>query len=149
MHHAETTVSPSVFKRIASLFYEALTIIALAFVGVGLFVSVFGDASQAPTKRIAMQLFIWLLLGAYYVISWVKQGQSLAMRSWHIKVVPAAPSQQHRPLSVPTAIARYVLATCSVGILGLGFLIGLLPNRQFLHDQLLQLCQIDTKKTNA
>ena len=140
---------PSVLKKLASLFYEGLTIIALAFVGVGLFVSVFGDASNAPTKRIALQLFIWLLLGAYYVISWVKRGQSLAMRSWQIKIVPAQPSKQHLPLSLSTAIARYVLATCSFGVFGLGFLIGLLPNRQSLHDQLLQLCQIDIKKIKS
>lgn len=142
-------MSPSFLKRLASLFYECLTIIALAFVGVGVFVSVFGDATNDPAKRIALQLFIWLLLGAYYVISWVKRGQSLAMRSWQIKVVPTEPSKRHLPLSVSTAILRYVLATCSLGLLGLGFLVGLLPNQQSMHDQLLQLSLIDIKKSVA
>lgn len=138
---------PSLLKRVASLFYEALTIIALAIAGVGVFVSVFGDASDDPTKRIALQLFIWLLLGAYYVVSWVKRGQSLAMRSWHIQVVPTAQAQRHLPLSFQTAVMRYILATASLGLFGLGFIVGLLPNQQFLHDKLLQLSLIDIKQT--
>lgn len=142
-------MSPSLIKQLASLFYELLTIIALAFVGVGVFVSVFGDASDDPAKRLALQLFVWLLLGAYYVLSWVKRGQSLAMRSWQIKLVPRDQNKCHLPLSISAAIMRYLLATLSVGLLGLGFLIGLIPNRQYLHDQLLQLRLIDLKKTNA
>ncbi len=142
-------MSPSLLKQLASLFYEILTMIALAFVGVGIFVTVFGDASDDPVKRTALQLFIWLLLGAYYVVSWVKRGQSLAMRSWQIKVVPTDSDKRHLPLSVTTAMLRYLLATFSVGIFGLGFLIGLLPNQQFMHDQLLQLSLIDLKKTKA
>ncbi len=137
---------PGLLKKLASLFYEVLTIVALAFVGAGVFVSVFGDASDDSAKRIVLQLFIWLLLGAYYVISWMKRGQSLAMRSWHIKVAPTEQSKRDVPLSMRTAILRYVLATCSIGLLGLGFLMGLLPNQQFMHDRLLQLSLIDIKK---
>lgn len=142
-------MSPSLLKQLASLFYEVLTIIALAFVGVGIFVSVFGDASDDPAKRIALQLFIWLLLGAYYVVSWVRRGQSLAMRSWQIRVVPTDANKRHLPLSVTTAMLRYLLATFSIGLLGLGFLVGLLPNQQFMHDQLLQLSLIDLKKSKT
>lgn len=142
-------MSPSLFKRLASLFYELLTIIAIAFVGVGMFVMIVGDASDDSDKRIALQLFIWLLLGAYYVTSWVKRGQSLAMRSWQIKLVPRESEKQHLPLSVQVAVFRYVLATVSLGVFGLGFLVGFLPNQQFIHDQLLQLRIIDLKKAKS
>lgn len=142
-------MSVSLLKRIASLFYEALTIIAIAFVGVGVFVIVVGDASDDPDKRVALQLFIWLLLGAYYVTSWVKRGQSLAMRSWQIKLVPKEDNQRQLPLSVSVAVLRYLLATLSLGFFGFGFFVGLLPKQQFLHDQLLQLRIIDLKKTKT
>lgn len=132
-------MKPTCLKLLASLLYEVMTVIALAFVGVGLFITLFGDASQDPVKRIAMQFFIWILLGAYYVWSWAVRGQSLAMRSWRLKL-----STDGTNASVPfvTAVMRYLLATISVASLGLGFVWCLFDQRRrFLHDRLLN-CQI-------
>jgi uncharacterized RDD family membrane protein YckC len=93
-------------------------------------------------------------LGAYFVGFWTRTGQTLAMKTWHLRVVDAA----GRPLGVVRAIARYLLswlwflpALVSVRLIGLhggGAIIGSLiagvlaylliarlhPQRQFLHD---------------
>ncbi|MDP2152785.1 MAG: RDD family protein [Methylotenera sp.] len=128
---------PSLLKLFACLVYELLTIVALCIVFAGVFYGVFGDATEG-IKRLSQQMFLWTILGAYYVLCWTKTGQTLAMQSWHLKVV----SQNNAPLSMQMALMRYVLASLSLVLLGLGFLwVVVDKNRLFLHDRLLK-CKI-------
>lgn len=125
--------SPSLLKLGASLVYEALVIIALCFAGALIFITVVGDATLG-IKRYLLQLFLWLTVGAYFVWCWLKSGQTLAMHTWHLSLVRV----DHRPLSVQLAIARYVLASLSLLLFGLGFLWAIVDSdRRFLHDRLL------------
>jgi uncharacterized RDD family membrane protein YckC len=128
---------PSLLKLLACLVYELLTIVALCIVFAGLFYGVFGDATEG-IKRLSQQMFLWTILGAYYVWCWTKTGQTLAMQSWHLKMV----SQSNASLSMQMALVRYVLASLSLVLFGLGFLWALVDkNRLFLHDRLLK-CKI-------
>lgn len=129
-----TPQAPSVLKLSACLLYELLAIVALSLVFAGLFYAVIGDATHGA-KRLLQQLLLWGMLGAYYVRCWITSGQTLAMQAWRLKVV----TQDNTPLPKVTALIRYVLASLSLVLLGLGFVWALLDkDRLFLHDRLLK-----------
>lgn len=131
---AVQTTAPSLTKLGACLIYDAFVVIALYLVCVGIFLWLVGDATQG-LKRYALQLFLWLSVGAYFVWCWLKSGQTLAMQTWQLKLV----SQDGQLLSIKVAIARYVLACASLILFGLGFLWVIFDrDRLFLHDRLLK-----------
>lgn len=128
------TLAPSFLKLGACLIYEALVTIALLLVSAAVFVLLFGNSTNG-TKRYWMQLFLFITVGVYFVWCWQKSGQTLAMQTWHLKLV----NQDAHLLSLNAAIVRYVLASISFLLFGLGFLWALLDrDRLFLHDRLLK-----------
>lgn len=129
--------APSLLKLGACLLYEVLTIVALVFVSAGLFIMIAGDASH-DIKRLLLQLFLWLVLGAYFIRCWIKTGQTLAMQAWKLRLV----NEQSQLLTMQQAIARYLLTTLSMTFFGVGFLWAIVDkNNQFLHDRLLR-CKV-------
>ncbi|MDP2070225.1 RDD family protein [Methylotenera sp.] len=127
-------LAPSFLKLGACLVYEALVIIALLLVSTAVFVLIFGN-SASGIKRTLMQLFLFITVGVYFVWCWQKSGQTLAMQTWHLKLV----NKEAHLLSLNAAIARYVLACVSLMLFGLGFLWAFLDrDRLFLHDRLLK-----------
>ena len=127
------TIAPSLFKLGACLIYEALVVIALSMACTALFVFLFGDAA-AGVKRYMLQLFLWLAVGVYFVWCWFKNGQTLAMQTWQLKLF----NQEQQLLSLQMAMLRYVLASVGLLIFGLGFLCVIVDrDRLFLHDRLL------------
>jgi len=140
MHPQESAVisskpqAPSLLKLSACLLYELLTIVALCLVLAGLFYALFGDATEG-VKHLLQQMFLWGMLGAYYLRCWIKTGQTLAMQAWHLKVV----TQNNAPLPMSTALVRYLLASLSLVLFGLGFVWAVVDkDRLFLHDRLLK-----------
>lgn len=126
--------APSLLTLGACLVYEALVIIALSFACALSFVLIFGDATHG-VKRIFLQLFLWIAVGMYFVWCWHKSGQTLAMQTWKLKLL----NQDAQLLSVKMARLRYVLATASLLLLGLGFLWAIVDSEHlFLHDRLLR-----------
>ena len=98
-------------------------------------VSLFGDATS-HYKRTFLQLFLWLVTGAYFVWCWTKTGQTLATKTWKIKLV----NQQNINLNKRQATIRYTLASTSILACGLGFIWALVDkDRLFLHDRLLKM----------
>jgi uncharacterized RDD family membrane protein YckC len=122
------------FRLFAACVYELLLLIALWMLCTWIFVSLFGDATS-NYKRYFLQLFLWLVTGAYFVWCWVKTGQTLATKTWKIKLI----SQQNECLNIPQAIIRYALASASMLACGLGFIWVLVDkDGLFLHDRLLK-----------
>jgi uncharacterized RDD family membrane protein YckC len=105
-----------------------------------MFVSLFGDATS-HYKRTFLQLFLWLVTGAYFVWCWTKTGQTLATKTWKIKLVTQnLANQQNVNLNKRQAIIRYALASASILACGLGFIWALVDkDRLFLHDRLLKM----------
>ena len=115
----------------------------------------FGTLSQtrnAMDNRNALQLFVFVVFGIYFVWFWAK-GQTLAMKTWNIRVVDV----HGAPLSQQRALLRYVLSwlwflppLAASWLLGLSSALGggltvvwvivwallsrLHPERQFWHD---------------
>lgn len=127
-------VAPSLIKLGACLLYELLTVIAIVFVSAGLFVWIVGDATYG-VKRLLLQIFLWLIVGAYFVWCWQKSGRTLAMQAWKFKLI----GDDSQLLSLKIAILRYMLATLSLALGGLGFMWAIVDSqRLFLHDRLLK-----------
>lgn len=121
-------------KLLAACIYELLLLIALWMLCTGIFLWLFGPAIS-PFKRLFLQLFLWLVTGAYFVWCWVKTGQTLATKTWKIKLV----NRFNTNLSLQQGIVRYALA--SLLMLAAGFsLIWMLVDKEhlFLHDRLLK-----------
>jgi uncharacterized RDD family membrane protein YckC len=124
----------SLFKLFASCIYELLLLIAIWMLCTGLFVRLFGQATP-PYKLFQLRLFLWLVTGAYFVWCWCKSGQTLATRTWKIKLV----NHNGSILSVKQSVMRYALVSLSMLAFGLGFMWALLDKDHiFLHDRLLK-----------
>ena len=126
--------APSFFKLGACLIYESLVLIAISLVCTAIFVLMLGD-STVGMKRYLLQLFLWLAIGAYFIWCWEKSGQTLPMQTWKLKLV----NKKGQLLSFEPALIRYVLASLSLLMLGLGFFWAFIDkDRLFLHDRLLK-----------
>jgi uncharacterized RDD family membrane protein YckC len=128
------------FRLFAACVYELLLLLALWMLCTWMFVSLFGDATS-HYKRTFLQLFLWLVTGAYFVWCWTKTGQTLATKTWKIKLVTQnLANQQNVNLNKRQAIIRYALASASILACGLGFIWALVDkDRLFLHDRLLKM----------
>ena len=129
------TQNASRFRLFAACVYELLLLLALWMLCTWMFVSLFGDATS-HYKRTFLQLFLWLVTGAYFVWCWTKTGQTLATKTWKIKLV----NQLNVNLNKRQAMIRYALASASMLACGLGFIWALVDkDRLFLHDRLLKM----------
>lgn len=120
-------------RRIASMLYECLLVIGvLAFTFV-LPYMIIGMVWQVAVPGWIGWVHVMAVLGAYCVWLW-RRGQTLAMRTWRIRLVDAATGGA---LSFRQALLRYLLCWPSIGLFGAGLLWSLLDrDRQFLHDRL-------------
>jgi uncharacterized RDD family membrane protein YckC len=126
-------------KLFASCVYESLILIALWLITCGLFIWIFGVIDSAP-KRLLLQIVLWLATGAYFVWCWVKSGQTVATRTWKIKLV----NQQNNTLTPKQALYRYALGSACLLACGLGFIWALVDKEHvFLHDRLLKTRFVD------
>jgi len=119
-------------RRMLSMLYESLVVLALAFLS-GL--AFYGAANGRLSGEIrhVFQVYLFLVLGAYFVVCWTRGGQTLSMQTWKIRVV----RNNGLPLGAGRALLRYALAWPSIAILGCGLLWALFDrDHQFLHDRL-------------
>lgn len=136
-------------KLLAACIYELLLLLALWMLCTWVFVRLFGDATTG-FKHTVLQLLLWLVAGAYFVWCWVKSGQTLATKTWKIKLVNQdlvneglvnqnLISQQNITLSPQQAVVRYALASLLMLACGLTLFWMLVDkDRLFLHDRLLK-----------
>ena len=144
---------PGLARRFAAFLYEGVLLFGVLFFA-GFLYAVLTRQQHALQGRTGLGAFIFVVLGLYFIGFWTRTGQTLAMKTWHLRVVDAA----GRPLGWGRALLRYVFswlwfvpALVSVWALELhggGAIIGSLiagvagylliarlhPQRQFLHD---------------
>lgn len=95
--------APSLQRRMACWLYEGMLLFALVFVAGWLF-STLSQTRHALDNRLALQGFLFVVLGIYFTWFWAK-GQTLAMKTWHIRLV----SRTGQPVSQWRALWRYAL----------------------------------------
>lgn len=152
--NAQSLGTPAIGRRLIAMVYEILLGFAVLVLPFAIF-EVASHTSHTATAEHMRQALAFLVLGAYFIHQWSRQGQTLAMKTWRIKVVQ--PGQPH--VSLQAAVVRYLLSWMwvlpalvidsalglknwnALGVLALGVLawaaMALLDkDRQFLHDRL-------------
>ena len=123
---------PGVGRRLLSVLYEALLAFAVAFLA-GL---VFRGASLvrlAGEERLLFQIYLFLVLGIYFVACWSRGRRTLPMQTWRMRIV----RRDGAPVEAGRAALRYAFAWFSLLALGAGFFWAWIDrDRQFLHDRL-------------
>ena len=98
---------PGVLLRLAVMTYEAVLLFGLVFVvGYALLLLTGWTYPLPPPRRWVLQAVLFVAIGAYFVFCWTRAGQTLAMKSWRLRVV----DRDGRPLSPARATLRYLLA---------------------------------------
>lgn len=138
-------------RRMACWLYEGMLLFGLVFIAGYLF-GTLSQTKNAMDNRHALQMFVFVVFGIYFGWLWSK-GQTLAMKTWHIKVV----DRQGHNLTQAHALVRYLwswlwvlpplLASWRQGLNGVESVVMVLgwvaswailsrfhPQRQFWHD---------------
>lgn len=100
----QPTMAPTLPRRMACWTYEGMLLFGVVFIAGYLF-SALTQTRHALENRHAHQAFLFLVFGIYFTWFWAK-GQTLAMKTWHIRVVDV----NGRRLTQPRALLRYVLS---------------------------------------
>ncbi|MFG5778322.1 RDD family protein [Comamonas sp. J-3] len=93
--------APRLARRMACWLYEGMLMFGVVFLA-GYLHSTLSQTRNALDNRHGLQLFLFIIFGIYFVWFWHK-GQTLAMKTWHIRVLDA----QGQPLSQARALLRY------------------------------------------
>ena len=96
--------APALWRRMCCWLYEGTLMFGVVFIAGYLF-SALTQSRHALQNRHGLQAFIFVVAGIYFVWFW-SNGQTLAMKTWHIRVVDGT----GRPISQLRALWRYVLS---------------------------------------
>ena len=102
--------------RLLALIYDCLPMIPLLMISSAVFLWLNGGHTVEHDPLMAAIEFttMWLLVGAYFVLSWRRGGQTIGMRPWRLKLVAA----DGRPASWRSLWLRYAVA-CATPLIGL------------------------------
>ena len=100
---ADPLMAPSLRRRMACWLYEGMLLFAVAFVATWLFSTLGQMRSGIDPRRVLLIGFLFVIFGIYFGWFWAK-GQTLAMKTWNIRVVDRA----GQPLSQGRALLRYL-----------------------------------------
>jgi uncharacterized RDD family membrane protein YckC len=152
LNGSEEIVAPPLGRRMACWLYEGVLLFGVVFVAGFVFSVAAQMRSGIDDRRWLLDAFMFVVFGIYFTWFWSK-GQTLAMRTWNIRVV----DRYGRRLTQGRALIRYVygwlwvlpplaafqskhfgLAEISVVFVGWVAFWALLsrfhPGRQFMHD---------------
>jgi uncharacterized RDD family membrane protein YckC len=154
---AVTATVPSLKRRLLCFVYEGVLLFGLVMFS-GLVYGLVTQQRHALVGATGLKVFLFAVLGLYFVFFWCRSGQTLAMLTWHIKLVGPDGGLVTRW----RALARYVLSwlwflpalalvyfsglkgagpasvVLVVGVLAYAGLAWLRKDRQFWHDAVCQ-----------
>ncbi len=96
--------APGLWRRMACWLYEGLLLFGVVFISGYLF-GTLSQTKNAMDNRHALQAFLFVVFAIYFVWLWSK-GQTLAMKTWHIRVLDRSGNR----LTQSRALLRYVLS---------------------------------------
>jgi uncharacterized RDD family membrane protein YckC len=141
-------------RRFGSMVYESMLLFGVVFISGWLFSTVL-QQRHALYLRHFLQDWLFVVIGIYFIWFWTHRGQTLAMKTWKIRLE----TREGKEVKLPRAIGRYVLSWLwilpglalawfvgaktwvlilipTANILLWGLTAYLDPKRQFLHDRL-------------
>jgi uncharacterized RDD family membrane protein YckC len=112
--------------------YEALAVAALWLLASALVTILFGKATSG-LPRLLLQGTSTIVIAGYFLWCWTHGGQTLAMKTWRIRLVDASGGA----VSSAVALRRLILAALGIGLAGVGLWWALVDrDGRFLHDRL-------------
>jgi uncharacterized RDD family membrane protein YckC len=160
--------APSIRRRLACMLYESVLLFGVVMTA-GYLYSSLTQQRHALQGSTGLQIFLFIVLGIYFAGFWSRSGQTLAMKTWHIRVQ----TMDGRVPSQGRALARYVaswlwfvpalasahfagirsalgfMAVVAAGMFAYATLARLRPDRQFLHDVLCATRLIDVREVHS
>jgi uncharacterized RDD family membrane protein YckC len=119
-------------RRAFALAYEALLLFALFLVS-ALPVVILAHGADRIAARPLFQVYLLGVAAAYFIWQWRHGGQTLAMKTWRIRIV----THEGTPLTLRHALIRFLFGLASTLLAGTGFLWALVDREGlFLHDRL-------------
>jgi len=129
------------------MLYESLIVFAIAF-SAGLAFYGVTNGRLSGNTRLVFQLYLFLVLGAYFITCWSRGGRTLPTQTWKMRLVRS----DNLPIGIGRAALRYALAWLSLLLFGVGFFWAFFDrDRQFLHDRLAgtRIVMIDDERAGA
>jgi len=150
---ASALPAPSLRRRLAAFVYEGVLLFGVLMIA-GLAYGLATQQRHALVGQHGLQAFLFVVLGMYFTWFWTHGGQTVAMKTWHVRLL----TQAGGPVGTGRAWLRYLLcwlwfmpallfaalaglhsgaqigAALVVGVLVYALLARLHPQRQFLHD---------------
>jgi uncharacterized RDD family membrane protein YckC len=129
-------VSAGFLRRAAALIYDAFLLVALlmVFTAGALFLTK-GHAIVPETAGAWVYLYragLIAVVAVYYIVNWLRSGQTLGMRAWRLRAVNAGGN----PMSLGAAILRSGFGFLAWAPAALGVLwLYLDPDHLALHDR--------------
>jgi len=132
--HGATSRTPGIVRRLAGMLYESLLLVGV-FATLVLLPQVIYAINFGQTAARAILLGHSLaVLAAYFTWFWCHGGQTLAMKTWKIRLINA---RNDGAVTVPQALLRFALCWPSLCFFGVGLIWALFDReRQFMHDRL-------------
>lgn len=122
------------------MLYETMLLFGVVFIAGYLF-DTLTNSRHALMLRHERQLWLFCVLGFYFVWFWVHGGQTLAMKTWHIKLL----TEDGKPVGKLTAIMRYLLCW-PLSLSGVALIYSFFDkNGQFPQDRLLKTVLVSTQ----
>jgi uncharacterized RDD family membrane protein YckC len=97
--------APSLRRRLACFVYEGVLLFGVVMIA-GYLYSSLTQQRHALVGMHGLQAFLFVVMGIYFVWFWSTGGQTVAMKTWRIRLVTA----DLQPVSQARALARYLLS---------------------------------------
>lgn len=106
--------SPSIARRLGASLYEFVLLFGIFFV-TGLLLQIASTITGSNIPDWIKQWVLFCVLGIYFTYCWTHSGQTLAQKTWHIRIASNKNSTKSA-INYKQAWLRYVFA-CVLGIL--------------------------------
>ena len=148
-------VAAPLVRRMAAFMYEGVLLFGIVF-ATGLVFAVTMHQTSGMKLRGAFLAVLFFVVGLYFIGLWIRTGQTLAMKTWHLRLLtdrgqPIPPRRAlarylasyiwflpplalANALKLPNAWAIFGLVAGWIALYALGALLH--PRRQFWHDAL-------------
>jgi uncharacterized RDD family membrane protein YckC len=145
----------SLALRLAAMIYEGVLLFGVTFVAALILLAALRwTYPLGAAQRATLQVTVFAAIGVYFVWCWTRSGQTLALKTWKLRVI----GPDGAPPSTARAVARYLLAwhlflpglayiaateaarAGGLAALAVGFAVLLMPavadrERRLLHDR--------------
>lgn len=121
---APTVATPSIKRRLATLPYEGLLLLALVFIAAFPVAGLKG-VTLSGVPQIIFQAYLFGVIAAYFTWFWRHGGQTLAMKTWRFRVVDT----DGRELNLARAATRFLFALLFYGPACVGLVLLFFPER--------------------